>query len=240
VVEASAGGEKAPSQGGTPGPAPDRLGLLCHEMMDANFLTAILSRVRPDLPVDVLYTREDLTAWVATVTPATRLVAFCSGVLVPGEVLGALGGPAYNFHPGSPEYPGRFPAALALYDGVTTFGATLHEMAVRVDSGPIVGGLRFVVPPGSDYRWLVAKAHQATLHLFLQVVPALARSSAPLARVPLSWGVRQCSQRALDRACCLPSDITAEDMERRCRSFAQIPGARLYVMLQGRRFDLTA
>ncbi len=220
--------------------APDRLGLLCHEMMDANFLTTILFKLCPDLPVDVLQTREDLGTWVRGVTPATRLVAFCSGVVVPAEILAALGGPAYNFHPGSPDYPGRFPAAFALYDGVATFGATLHEMAERVDSGPIVGCTRFAVPPGSSYRWLVAKAHQAALHLFFEAVRPLARSAAPLRPLPLVWGGRRCTQRALEQACCLSVDATADDMERRWGSFAQVPGARLYIMLHGRRFELAA
>ncbi len=217
---------------------PDRLGILCHEVMDANFLTAVLYRVRGDLPVDVFYSLASLEAWAATVTPATRLMAFCSGVVVPAGVLSRLSGPSYNFHPGSPDYPGRYPTAFAIYDGASTFGATLHEMTPRVDSGPIVGHLQFSVPPGSSYQWLAAKTHQATLHLFLEVVEGLALSPTPFHHLGIPWGQRRCSQKALDAACRLPLDVSDHEIERRRRSFAQVPGTGLHVMLQGRRFDL--
>ncbi len=220
--------------------APDRLGLLCHEVMDGNFLCAVLFQVRPDLPVQVLHTRDDLDAWMSGVTPAARLIAFCSGVVVPAAYLAVLGGQAYNFHPGTPDYPGRFPTAFARYDGAALFGATLHQMATRVDSGPIVGVVQSPVPPGSSYQWLAAKAHQAALHLFLETVDALACSLAPLPPLSLSWGARQCSLKALEQACCLPNDISAEELERRCGSFGQVLGAKLYVMLSGRRFELAA
>ena len=217
---------------------PDRLGLLCNEVLDANFLTAILYMVRPELKVDVLLSRNDLDAWAPSITPETRLVAFCSSVVVSAEILGKFAGPAYNFHPGPPEYPGKHPAAFALYDGATTFGATLHEMALPVDSGPIAGILQFPVPLGSPYLWLMARTHQAALHLFLQSVVALARSSEPLNRLPISWGPRRCGQKALDESCRLPFDITKDELERRQNSFGQVPGANLYVILQSRRFDL--
>ena len=218
--------------------APDRLGLLCNEVLDANFLTAILYMVKPELQVDVLFSAKDIEAWAPSITQKTRLIAFCSSVVVTAEILGKLARPAYNFHPGPPEYPGKHPVAFALYDGATTFGATLHEMAFPVDSGPIAGVLQFPVPPGSPYLWLMARTHQAALHLFLQSVVALARPSEPLNHLPISWGARRCGQKALDEACRLPFDITTDELERRRNSFGQVPGANLYVMLQNRRFDL--
>ena len=230
----------SPSDAAAPSSRPDRLGLLCHEVMDANFLTSALYRIRPDLPVDILYSREDLEAWAAQITPLSRLLAFCSGVVVPAEILAALGGPAYNVHPGSPEYPGRFPTAFARYDETPLFGATLHEMAVRVDSGPIVGVVQFEVPFGSTYQWLAGKAHQAALHLFLEAARDLACSSAPLCRLPVAWGPRRCTQKLLEQACCLPVDITDQEMERRQASFGQVLGAKLYITICGRRFDLAA
>ncbi len=111
-------------------------------------------------------------------------------------------------------------------------------MALPVDSGPIAGTLQFPVPPGSPYQWLMVRTHQAALHLFLQSVLALARFSGPLNRLPIAWGSRRCGQKALDEACRLPFDITAEELERRRNSFGQVPGAGLHVMLQDRRFDL--
>jgi methionyl-tRNA formyltransferase len=220
---------------------PDRLGLLCHDVLHANFLTALLYIVRPDLPVDVLMTLPDLENWVAgAATPASRLVAFCTSVVVPGGVLATLGGPAYNFHPGPPAYPGKFPAAFALYDGASEFGATLHQMVTRVDSGPIVGVTSFPIPAGAGYPWLTARAHQAVLHLFFHAARDLAHSAAPLPTLPVTWSDRRCSQKALDALLHVTPDIEAEELDRRHRIFGQIPGAVVYLTVQGRRFQLVA
>ena len=143
------------------------MGLLCNEVVDANFLTTVLFMVRPELRVDVMRTRDDLDKWMPEVTSETRLVAFCSSVVVPEDYIIRFSGPPYNFHPGHLGYPGKHPIPFAIYGGATTFGATLHEMAPRVDSGAIVGIVEFPVPSDVSYLWLMAKTHQATLHLFI-------------------------------------------------------------------------
>jgi len=217
---------------------PDRLGLLCADVKDANFLTAILAGVRPDLPVDVMMSGPALDAWARWITPASRLIAFCTGIVVPAEVLAALGGPAYNFHPGPPAYPGKYPALFAVYDGATKFGATLHEMRARVDSGPIVGVTEFPVPPDADAPWLEAHAHQAALHLFLRCVRDLACDREPLEALSVNWSNRRCSRQAFEELCTLTPEVSAEELERRKRVASQMPGATLRVLVHGLGFDL--
>ena len=83
--------------------------------------------------------------------PGRRLIAFCAGIVVPADLLSDLSGPAYNFHPGSPEFPGSCSASFAIYAGAARFAATAHEMRAAVDSGPIVATSWFDVPPASKY-----------------------------------------------------------------------------------------
>ena len=52
-------------------------------------------------------------------------------------MLDAFAGPSYNFHPGPPNRPGRYPSVFALYDNARHFGITVHEMLPKVDSGAI-------------------------------------------------------------------------------------------------------
>ena len=92
---------------------------------------------------------------------ARRLIAFCTSVIVPAEVLDAVMAPAYNFHPGPPTYPGSHVASFAIYDGADMFGATAHEMAAKVDSGPIVGVEWFQVPDGLRFTDLEINAFDA-------------------------------------------------------------------------------
>jgi hypothetical protein len=70
------------------------------------------------------------------------LVAFSTGVIVPPDVLDRVER-AYNFHPGSPGFPGRDPHYWAMLEGVEEFGCVAHVMAERVDSGPIIATRSF-------------------------------------------------------------------------------------------------
>jgi len=228
--------DQAPTQAASG--RPDRVGLLCADIKDANFLTAILTGARPDLPVDVMLSRPALDVWMTTITPAARLIAFCTDVVVPADALAVLGGRGYNFHPGPPAYPGKYPALFALYDGAKVFGATLHEMQARVDSGPIIGVTEFTVPPEADALWLGARAHQAALILFLRSVRDLVYRLEPLAALPISWSNRRCSRQAFEELSTVSPDIDPEELERRKQVIRQLPGAALRVVVQGQSFEL--
>ena len=207
-------------------------------MKDAHYLGMIVMRVRPDVVVDIILSQSGLEEWVHRITPTTRLVAFCTDIVVPESVLSALGCPAYNFHPGPPAYPGRYPAAFAVYDGADRFGATLHRMHARVDSGPISGVTDFPVPPGSEVRWLEMRAHQAAVYLFLESCHLLINRCDPLPELSLHWAERRCSRKALAALCTITPDIDAAELDRRSRATAGVPDARFVMTLNGRRFRL--
>jgi methionyl-tRNA formyltransferase len=111
-------------------------------------LAAALHGHRPQLIIHCATTPEDLAALEPASLSRARLIAFATPVIVPPHVLDTLGYGAYNFHPGPPQYPGWAPAHFALYEQASEFGATVHAMAERVDSGPIVDAALFPIPPG--------------------------------------------------------------------------------------------
>src|SRR5215467_13519659 len=55
--------------------------------------------------------------------------------------------PAYNVHPGTPDFPGRDPWHFARYEGRREIGATLHRMTARVDAGEILDVLELEADP---------------------------------------------------------------------------------------------
>lgn len=147
----------------------------------------------------------------------------------------------YNFHPAPPGYPGRHPFAFALYDGVSQYGVTAHEMVEQVDAGPIVGALYFPLPDRLDADWLIDRTHTALIQLFVMLSPQLARTDNPLPRTGLGWDQnRRCTSKALDALRALPPDIGSEEMERRIRALRSVrhAGIRPYLALHGRRFAL--
>lgn len=74
-----------------------------------------------------------------------------------------------NFHPASPEWPGRGGASLAIYHQASTYGATAHIMKRGVDSGPILAVQRFPILPGESCESLFDRAEHACLDLFYKM-----------------------------------------------------------------------
>lgn len=198
-----------------------------------------LRRLRPGLRVTVVPTLRALEAQADRFGPRVRLVAFTTGLIVPARVLDALGGPAYNIHPGPPEHPGSFPDVHALMAGDARFGATLHVMHARVDAGPIVDVAMFDVPAGADRRWLATRAMRAAADLMLGWGPRLAADADPLpVRTDLSWAPRKWRQSDLTALTRIDADMTADDVERRARAVLGGTLGTLLLEWNGRRFRL--
>jgi methionyl-tRNA formyltransferase len=174
---------------------------------------------QPQLTIYPATTSEHLLALDPAILPRARLIAFSSPVIVPPHVLAALGFGAYNFHPGPPDYPGWAPAHFALYDGATSFGATVHVMTERVDSGPIVDVAAFPVPANIGVTGLEGLAYAHLARMYWKLARRLATEAAPLPVKPLNWGGRKNSRRAYQAICDIPLDISKEELERRMRVF---------------------
>lgn len=159
---------------------------------------------------------EDVTTLDRLCHPGTLLIAFCTATVVPGRILRRLGRPAYNFHPGPPTHPGVRPEAFALYNGDPTFGATAHEMAAKVDSGPIVGVERFDIPPHIDQRGLGEMAFAATVRLFGQLAPAMLAGEA-LPHLDIAWAPRPWTFADYRDLRTVPPGASAEETARRLR-----------------------
>lgn len=187
--------------------------------IEAPHLTAILRRHAPGLDVVWASDLETLRAASQGDVAGVRIIAVMSGVIVPADVLAALDGPAYNFHPGPPEYPGSCVAGFAIYDGATAFGVTLHEMDAKVDSGPIVEVRRFDVPPRAKFQELEVLAFEAVIQMFADYASKLACDAAPLPRVDVDWSGPVRTHGEAARLTKITSDLSEDEIARRYRAF---------------------
>lgn len=182
-------------------------------------LSGELLRHAPRLTIIPVMTADDLIALDPGELASARLIAFCSGIVVPKRVLDALAFGAYNFHPGSPNYPGWAPAPFAVYDGARQFGATAHRMSETVDAGPIVDVELFDVPPGTGVRHLAELAFAAAARLFWRLAPTLATRAAPLDALPITWSGQRRTRRAFAEMCRLSFGMDAGEIARRLDAF---------------------
>ena len=179
----------------------------------------LLKTHNPALSFRLALTLDELAVIEPQVLRDARLVAFTTGVIVPRGFLEALGHGAYNFHPGPPHYPGWAPAHFALYDGATAFGATMHVMAPRVDSGPIIGVESFAIPDGASVRDLEQIAYIRLGYLFWRKARELACNGAPLPRLPIAWSGIKSTKEMYRDLCALPSELDIAELKRRIRAF---------------------
>ncbi len=197
-------------------PDISRIILLTGEI-EASILSQILCGYNPKLEISVASTRAALQE-IAPPEPGTRLLSFCTPVIVPGAFLTQLPGPGYNFHPGPPERPGRYPSVFALYDDAKQFGVTIHEMLASVDSGPIVAAAWFDIPRKCDLQKLEETTRLHLVSQFHQLAPHLAVNADPLPRLPIAWRGRKTSKADCDALCAVTPDMDPVEAERRRRA----------------------
>ncbi len=210
--------------------------LLLTGEIEAPYLAQRLRRANPGLAVAAATDRAALDRAMDRDCRGLRLIAFCTGVIVPAGYLARLDGPAYNFHPGPPDFPGRQPARHALYAGAARFGATVHEMAPRVDAGAIVAVEDWAIAPGADGPQLDAEAYQALLRMFSRLADRLACDDAPLPASGHQWGHRRWSGRDIEGLQEIAADIAGVDRARRSGRLGEAGRSRPYPVGAGRRF----
>jgi methionyl-tRNA formyltransferase len=201
-------------------------------------LQARLAAAAGPTAVRALTTLAALREATARDSGRTRLVCAGSGVIVPPDVLQALAGPAYNFHPGPPEYRGLFPSVFALYDGARAFGVTCHEMTAEIDGGPIVAVERFAIPPDADRAALDALTYRQLCALLGALAPALADVTRPLPRSTAAWSGPVRRRADVEALCRLPPNVNPAEFARRHRALGEGPHHALSIELFGQRFAL--
>ena len=200
---------------------PEEVVLLTGEVEGPHF-RAILESCNPALRVRHAETREALEAICAGSPPKggiRRLIAFSTGVIVPRAVLAGLGATAYNFHPGPPTYPGSRAASFAIYEGAERFGATVHEMTERVDSGAIVAVEWFEMPANVRFMDLELMTYKVLVRMFTDLAPALAKSDEPLARLDVKWSGKRRTNAEFDKMKELVADMDEAEIRLRYRAF---------------------
>lgn len=211
--------------------------LLCDPVLRDD-LKAVLMHANPALCVTSIFTRDELIRRCAQPLRQTRLVSFGSEVIVPTEILMRLDCGAYNFHPGPPTYPGRFPSSFLINDGGTRFGSTVHEMVAKVDAGPIHCVDWFDVPDDVDCVTLNTLSFQSLFALFQKLSPHLARNPEPLSHSDDVWSGRTTTQSDFNALCVLPVDVDEKEFQRRYRAVGEGPNHALEFTLHGHRFRL--
>jgi methionyl-tRNA formyltransferase len=121
----------------------------------------------------------DVEAQVAALN-ADFLFSFYYRNMLKAPLLGAVRRGAYNMH-GSllPHYRGRVPVNWAVLRGERETGATLHQMNVKPDNGPIVDQFAVPILPDDTAQEVFEKVTLAAELCLSRSLPKLIDGSAP-------------------------------------------------------------
>lgn len=185
---------------------------------EAKALGQVLRTYNPALTIDNAPSRKHLDECCASPNPGTRLISFCSPVIVPAHHLTAIDCGCYNFHPGPPSYPGRYPSVFALYEEAKNFGVTIHEMVERVDEGAIVSAEWFSIPDACDLETLDTLAFKTLVQEFRRLARQLATNPNRLPTKPIGWSGVKRSKADCVSLCTLSPLLAEEEQAKRIRA----------------------
>lgn len=193
--------------------------VLLSQETDGVILGNVLRDYNPNLQrITVVPDKAALDALPLDRLSTARLISFCSSVIVPAATLKAFPGPSYNFHPGPPNRPGRFPAVFAIYEKASLYGVTVHEMAARVDAGPIVAAEWFDLTEDADVTALELRALSALFAIFKRLGPFLATNLSPLPRIYVPWTGEKRTKAQCDVICQVTPGLSAAEIALRRRA----------------------
>jgi methionyl-tRNA formyltransferase len=163
------------------------------------------------------------------------LISFLSPWIVPPAVLEKTK-LAINFHPASSQYPGIGCYNFALYEDAAQYGAVVHHMAPRVDSGDLIEERLFTIWPNETVESLKLRTMVVMLSMFHDTVGLLA-ADAQLPRSTSTWSRRPFTRKELDGLAVVTPEMDAAEVARRVRAttYPGFPGAS--VELAGMRFS---
>lgn len=187
--------------------------------LESAFFTKTVHDMDPSVRIEVAENREQLADLAMKAPEGTRLIAFSTNVIVPGDVLKMLDYNCINFHPGPPSRPGYRPTGFALYEGDREYGVTAHYMLEKVDSGPIVGARLFPLAEDALLIDVVKQAYLELARLFIALLPDLAQSRIPLQPNGMEWTGPISTRAQYESIRRTPRDLPIGELQKRYRCF---------------------
>jgi methionyl-tRNA formyltransferase len=163
------------------------------------------------------------------------LISYSTSVIVPAKYLVNPSQVSVNIHAATPEYPGRDPHHFAKYEDAEIYGATLHYMTEKVDSGQIICVDLFDTLPTMSPIDLMLEADESAWRLIKKLLTWI-REQQPFPTSKLVWSPKKRSRKEFQAFCKIDQDIDKEELERRVNAF-HVPGyCNLYIEICGRKF----
>lgn len=181
------------------------------------------------------FDKEELNKRFETYSSFKFLISFSHSVIVPAHYLVHPDQTAVNIHAASPDYPGRDPHHYAVYDGVTSYGATLHLMTEKVDAGEIIDVETFDFDNSVRPNHLMHMADEAAWRLVRKLFKLIA-SSSELPSSDHCWNGVKRTRKEFEQFCRIDASIDKQELQRRIKAFHVDGYTNLFTEVHGMKF----
>jgi methionyl-tRNA formyltransferase len=156
------------------------------------------------------------------------LLTYNTNIIIPGEILKNFRY-RFNIHAASTQFPGRDPHHWAIFDGAKQYGATLHVLEEKVDSGEIIDVRIFEVTDEDTPYSLLEKSDKLSLDLMIWLLDSIyAGKDFSKASAKFEWnGPKRKRQDFMNILDC--TNDTEEMLNRKYRAFYHPTYKNLFV-----------
>lgn len=146
-----------------------------------------------------------LTRAMAQRPQRTRLISFCSDLIISAQIINDLNGQCFNFHSGPPERPGFRPTAFAMAQKAASFGVTFHFLTAKIGAGPIYATQRFPLPANATQETSDVLVYQQLIALAKDLAGRLAEFDVAFVPNGEAWTGRATTRADYERLHSSPS-----------------------------------
>jgi methionyl-tRNA formyltransferase len=167
----------------------------------------------------------------------TILFSFGTSIIVPEKFLFIKDCRAVNIHAASPQFPGRDPHHFAIYENVKNYGATLHYMTSKVDSGSIIDLELFDIDKEYTPIQLLEAANECAWKLLSRFFTWIS-NDIKLPESDQVWSGKTRTRKDFQKLCKIEPQISSVELERRIKAFSVENYHNLYTEIHGKKFYL--
>jgi methionyl-tRNA formyltransferase len=164
------------------------------------------------------------------------VLSFATSIIVDSNSLKHKYTKFVNVHSATPNFPGRDPHHFAIYNESKIYGATIHYMNEKVDSGKIINVVYEKVPIGATPGCLLRIGNEASLKLIKKFFLDYLSNGWPLPNNSYNWSGITTKRLDFTKLCEINPGIDKLEFEKRYKA-TYMPGySNLFINIHGKKF----
>tara|TARA_B100001123_G_C15253369_1_gene1003658 strand:- start:578 stop:1246 length:669 start_codon:yes stop_codon:yes gene_type:complete len=143
-----------------------------------------------------------------------------------------------NFHPATPNYPGRDVQHFACYNKEKYFGGTMHIMTEKLDRGPILDVKKFKLKSKNNtHEYFQKVGIRAIQNLFKKNLKKIINGNLKI-RKSIKWGKKIYTRKKFLSKLGINADMKKDSLQHLVNSFYTKNHKSLYIRLFEKKFYL--